>query len=80
MTACEYPAYTGCSTCNTCAQKTACDTCVQAIQPVVYQQPRQVFVVLPPQPQPVIEQEIIYQPQPTCGCKKCGCKKHAEAK
>ena len=69
----EYvPAY---NTCGCCSQASTCNTCVQPVQPVLHQQPKQVIVVQTPQP--VVEQEIIYQPQPTCGCPKCGCHKKA---
>ena len=64
--------------CSSCAQTvTTCTTC---LQPVIHQQPKTVVVVLPPAPQPIIEQEIIYQPRPTCGCNKCACKKAATQK
>lgn len=70
----EYmPAYTGCSTCAQPAP--TCNTCMQTIQPVLHQQPKTIVVMVPPAPQPVVEQEIIYEPQPSCGCKKCGCHK-----
>ena len=77
----EYvPAYTGCG-CATCAQQTTCHTCFQPVQPVLHQQPKTIVVMVPPAPQPVVEHEIIYQPQPTCGCKKCGCnKEHKQSK
>lgn len=67
--------------CNTCAQPT-CPTCLPPIQPVLYQQPKTIVVMMPPAPQPapIIEEEIIYQPQPSCGCKKCGCQKGAQSK
>ncbi len=69
------PAYNTCG-CNTCTQPiTTCNTCMQPIQPVLHQQPKTIVVMVPPAPQPVVEQEIIYEPQPTCGCKKCGCQK-----
>ena len=73
------PAYTYVNTgCSTCGQPvTTCNTCAQPIiQPVLQQQPKQVIVVQTPQP--VVEQEIVYQPQPACGCKKCGCNKAAK--
>ena len=67
--------YVTVNTCNTCAQPVAtCNTC-QTIQPVLRQEPKTIVVMLPPAPQPVVEQEIIYEPQPKCGCSKCGCKK-----
>ena len=68
----EYvPAYNACG-CGACAQTmTTCSTCVQPIQPVLHQQPKTIVVVTPPAPQPVVEHEIVYQPQPTCGCPKC---------
>jgi len=74
--------YIEAATCSTCAQPApTCNTCFQPIQPVIHQQPKTIVVVLPPVPQPVVEQEIIYQPEPKCGCqKKCGCKKCANQK
>lgn len=71
------PAYT--TGCSTCAQPvtTTCNTCNTCLRPVLYQQPKQVVVVMPPAPQPVVEHEIVYEPQPTCGCPKCGCNKKA---
>ena len=69
------PAYTGCG-CNSCAQPApTCNTCFQPVQPVLHQQPKTIVVMVPPAPQPVVEHEIVYQPQPECGCKKCGCPK-----
>ncbi len=71
------PAYNTCG-CNTCGvTTTTCNTCMQPIQPVLHQQPKTIVVMVPPAPQPVVEQEIIYEPQPTCGCPKCGCNKKA---
>ena len=63
------------TTCSTCTQQvTTCETCVQPVQPVLQPQPKTIVVMVPPAPQPVVEHEIVYQPQPSCGCKKCGCK------
>jgi len=64
----EMTTYTSC-----CQQIMPCDTCMPCTaRPAP--QPKQVIVVMPaPRPQPVIEHEIVYQPQPSCGCKKCGC-------
>ena len=59
--------------CSTCAQTYT--TYVTPIQPVLHQQPKTIVVMMPPAPQPVIEEEIVYQPQPSCGCSKCGCQK-----
>jgi len=74
----EYvPAYSTCG-CHSCGTTTTtCNTCVQPLQPVLHQQPKTIVVMVPPAPQPVVEHEIVYQPQPTCGCPKCGCKKKA---
>ena len=71
------PAFSSCG-CNGCGTSatTTCNTCVHAVQPVLQQQPKQVIVVQAPQP--VVEHEIVYQPQPTCGCSKCGCQKAAK--
>ena len=77
----QYVPYTGCSTCgkSTCNTCNTCNTCSTCLHPVLHQQPKQVVVVMPaPAPQPVVEHEIIYEPQPTCGCPKCGCSKKAE--
>jgi len=62
------------STCSTCTQQVQ-PVFQPVIQPVLQPQPRQVVVVMPPAPapQPVVEHEIIYKPQPSCGCSKCGC-------
>jgi len=70
------PAYTNTCGCNTCGTTTTtCNTC---LHPVLHQQqPKTIVVMVPPAPQPIVEQEIIYEPQPTCGCHKCGCKKKA---
>ena len=80
----EYvPAYTSCTTCaqpiSTC---NTCNTCNTCLQPVLHQQPKQVVVVMPPAPapQPIVEHEIVYEPQPTCGCSKCECNKKAKNK
>ena len=65
---CGQQVYTSC-----CQQIMPYETCMPcAARPAP--QPKQVFVVMPA-PQPVIEHEIVYQPQPTCGCPKCGCHK-----
>ena len=77
-----YTYTTGCSacvqsTCNTCTTCNTCNTCRQPIQPVLYQQPKTIVVMVPPAPQPAVEHEIIYEPQQTCGCSKCGCNKKA---
>ena len=54
------------NTCSHCFQPIMpCRTCVR---------PKPIVVVVPPAPQPVVEHEIVYEPQPSCGCKKCGCK------
>lgn len=67
------------TTCSTCTQQvTTCETCTQKIQPVLHQEPKTIVVMVPPAPQPVVEHEIVYQPQPSCGCKHCGCNKAAK--
>ena len=68
----EYAPVAPCG-CNTCAQTYT--TYLPPIQPVLHQQPKTIVVMMPPAPQPVIEEEIVYQPQPSCGCSKCGCQK-----
>ena len=55
-----------------------CSSCFQPMMPYracARPQPKPIVVVVPPAPQPVVEHEIVYQPQPKCGCSKCGCKK-----
>ncbi|MBQ3695366.1 MAG: hypothetical protein II938_00120 [Alphaproteobacteria bacterium] len=72
------PAYT--TGCSTCAQPvTTCNTCNTCLRPVLHQQPKQVVVVMPA-PQPVVEHEIVYEPQPTCGCSTCNCGKKKASK
>jgi len=64
----------------------ACSSCVRSFSPCPCmtcarrQQPKPIVVVVPPAPQPVVEHEIVYQPQPSCGCPKCGCQKAAKAR
>lgn len=62
------------NTCNTCHQAVTYSSCMPYVRPAP--QPKTIVVMVPPaapQPQPVIEHEIVYQPQPSCGCAKCGC-------
>ena len=66
------------TTCSTCQQTVSYSPCLSCARPAP--QPKTIVVMVPPapQPQPVIEHEIVYQPQPSCGCKKCGCNKAAK--
>ena len=85
------PTYQYAPACGCAQQVTSCTTCQQVMpakpccgfeRPAP--QPKTVVIMVPPapapapQPQPVIEHEIVYQPQPTCGCKKCGCQTAAQ--
>ena len=60
--------------CVSCHQTVSySSSCISCARPAP--QPKTIVVMVPPAPQPVVEHEIVYQPQPSCGCPKCGCHK-----
>ena len=70
--------YVGCAPvcgapCASCHQTVSYSSCISCARPAP--QPKTIVVMVPPAPQPVVEHEIVYQPQPSCGCPKCGCHK-----